>query len=153
MDSFKMMGKFKILALLLLTCTSSFLLWGCVDDLQDTVVTAPGVLQDEQSYWVDDVMVNQRHTTLANYDNISHYFRGSVKNMGPDSVTNARYEIHAWDVYYELDGTKKRRDEEIIAIQNYDTIPSQQELPVNIEASVSSFRERDVEGIFVHGGN
>lgn len=147
------MTNLKILILVFLTCISSVMLWGCVDDLEDTVVTAPGVLQEETSYWVDDVMVNQRHTTLTSYDNITHYFRGSIKNMGPDPVVNGRYEIHVWDVYYELDGTKKRRDEEVMAIQNYDTIASQQELPVNIEANVSSFRERDVEGIFVHGDN
>ena len=145
------MRKYKILALILLTSVSSVLLWGCVDDLNDTVVTDPGILQEEVSYWVDDVMITQRHTSLTSYDNVTHYFRGSVKNMGPDALANSRFEIHAWDVYYDIDGVKHRRDEEIEAIQDYGTIASQQELPVNIEASFSSFTSREVEGIFVYG--
>lgn len=145
------MFKYKNLVLVLLISVSSALLWGCVDDLNDTVVTDPGVLQEEMSYWVDEVMVTQRHTSLTSYDNVTHYFRGSVKNLGPDALENCRFEIHAWDVYYDLDGIKQRRDEEIEEIQNYGTISSQQELAVNIEASFSSFTTRDVEGIFVYG--
>ena len=145
------MYKYKILVLVLLTSVSSFMLWGCVDDLDDTVVTEPGILHEEISYWVDDVMVTQRHTSLTSYDNVTHYFRGSVKNLGPDALENCRYEIHVWDVYYDLDGTKRRRDEEIEATQYYGTIASQQELPVNIEASFSSFATREAEGIFVYG--
>jgi hypothetical protein len=145
------MFKCKILVLVFLIAGSSVLLWGCVDDLNDTLVTDPGIINEEISYWVDDVMVTQRHTSLSSYDNISHYFRGSVKNLGPVALSNCRFEIHAWDVYYDLDGTKHRRDEEIEATQNYGTIASQQELEINIEASVSSFSSRDVEGIFVHG--
>ena len=144
------MGICKIGVLLTLTMLSSFLLWGCVDDLDNTLVTAPGVLQDEKSYWVDDVMVTQRHTSLTGYDTVTHYFRGSVKNMGPEGLSNSRFEIHTWDVYYDLDGTKHRRDEEIVAIQDYGILESQKEMPINIEAQYSSYATRDVEGMFVY---
>ena len=126
------------------------LCFGCVDDIEDIEPEAPGVLKEEKSYWVDDVMVNQRVTVINSYDQLTYHFRGSVKNLGSDTVENARFEVRAYDVYDDIDGETQRRDEEVGASQSFGDIPSQGELPINVSYSYSSFARREVEGVYTH---
>ena len=143
----------KILMLACVIALSGILTYGCVDDIDDTALEAPGVIQEEDTYWVDDVMVTQRVTVIRSYDNNTYHFRGSVKNFGTTEVTNARFEIHSYDVITLRDGTTQRQDEEIGATQSMGNIPSQGELPINVSYTFSSFATRDIEGKFVAGSN
>ena len=122
--------------------------FGCVSDWEDPVVESPGVVQSEKSYWAGDVFVTQRETVIRSYDTVTHYFRGSVKNMGSSDVQNARFEIVSYDLVYERDGSVKRQDEEIGATQSLGTLASQQELPINISYSHPSTASREIVGRF-----
>ena len=139
----------KILLLAFVIGLCGVLTYGCVDDIDDVALEAPGVIQEENSYWVGDVMVTQRATVIRSYDNYTYHFRGSVKNFGTTDVTNARFEIRTYDVVTSHDGTRTRQDEEVGETQSMGTIPSQGELPINVSYTYSSFATRDIEGLFV----
>ena len=142
-----MTGVFRLLCTMLmaLSCMTVF---GCVSDWEDPVVESPGVVQSEKSYWAGDVFVTQRETVIRSYDTVTHYFRGSVKNLGSSAVQNARFEIVSYDLVYERNGNVERQDEEIGATQSFGTLAAQQELPINLSYSHPSTASREIVGRF-----
>ena len=140
----------RIFLLVGLIAFCGLLTFGCAGDYDDVLLEEPGVIQEEISYWVGDVMVTQRETVVSSYDNKTHHFRGSVKNFGTVDLTNARFNVITYDVRVELDGSITRQDEEIGISQFMGVLHAQQELPVNISYTYSSFAARDIVGKFEH---
>jgi len=138
----------KIFGLAGLVGLCGLLTFGCVDDFEDVVLEQPGVIQEDVTYWVGDVMVTQRQTVIRSYDSYTHHFRGSVKNYGTTDLTNARFEIHAWDVIVDHTGARIRQDEEVGATQSMGTLAAQAEMPINLSYTYSSYATRDIEGQF-----
>jgi len=138
------MERYAMALVLVSICT--LVAFGCVDDFDDVLLEEPGVLQEESTYWVGDVMVNQRETIVRSYDWVTHHYRGSVKNFGTSSLENARFDILTADERNDVEGNLYYVDEEIGNTQHFGTLAPQQELAINLAYAYPSVAHRGISG-------